>query len=86
MRRACTSCLHNNDLFLSEADVARRHGQTPANWAAKVRILERAGFPRIDPIMNGRFMPAIEAFWCRRYSLSSIEVFQPDGGENLEAL
>ena len=50
-------------------------------------MLERDGLPAIDPMMGGRFWPAVQAYWFRRYGLSSIEPLrQPDGEENLDAL
>lgn len=73
-------------LFPEEAEIARRLSQTPAEWAAKAIILERSGLPKIDPIMGGRFWPAVEAYWRRRYGLDSIEPSQPDGSEHLDVL
>jgi hypothetical protein len=73
-------------LFPCEAEIARRLSQTPFEWAAKATILERDGLPRVDPLMGGRYWPAVQAFWNRRYCLSSIEPSQPDGEENLNAL
>lgn len=73
-------------LFPSEAEIARRLSQDPAGWRAKAIVLERDGLPRVDPIMGGRYWPAVLAFWNRRYGLSTIDVSQPDGGENLDAL
>ena len=74
-------------LFPCEAEVARRLSQTPGEWSAKAKILERDGLPKIDPVMGGRFWPAVQAFWFRRYGLSSIEpLHHPDGEENLDAL
>ncbi len=73
-------------LFPCEAEIARRLSQTPFEWAAKATILERDGLPRVDPVMGGRYWPAVHAFWNRRYCLSSIEPSQPDGEENLNAL
>lgn len=72
-------------LFPCETEIARRLSQTLPEWKAKAAILERAGLPRIDPLMGGRFWPAVEEYWRRRYSLSNIEPSQPDGGENLDA-
>ncbi|HEY8566535.1 MAG TPA: hypothetical protein VIL65_13610 [Beijerinckiaceae bacterium] len=72
--------------FPSEAEIARRLSQRPAEWAAKSLILERAGLPRVDPIMGGRYWPAVRAFWFRRYGLTTVEAIQPDGVENLNAL
>jgi hypothetical protein len=82
-RRAGTS---SAGLFPSEAEVARRLSQDARSWAAKAHMLEREGLPRVDPIMGGRYWPAVEAFWNRRYGLSNVQVFQPDGEENLDAL
>jgi hypothetical protein len=73
-------------LFPNEREVARRLSQDPASWASKALVLERNGFPRIDPLMGGRYWPACTAWWNRRYGLATIEAFQPDGGENLDAL
>lgn len=73
-------------LFPSEAEVARRLSQHPRDWAAKAIVLERDGMPRIDPTMGGRYWPAVVAWWNRRYGISKIEVFQPDGEDNLDAL
>lgn len=49
-------------------------------------MLERAGLPPIDPVMGGRFWPAVEAFWRKRYGLSAVEASALDGVENLDAL
>jgi hypothetical protein len=74
-------------LFPSEAAIARRLSQSLREWSAKATVLERDGLPAIDPVMGGRFWPAVEAFWFRRYGLSSIAPLrQPDGEENLDAL
>lgn len=73
-------------LFPDESEIARRLSQTPEEWAGKAAVLERDGLPRIDPVMGGRFWPAVQAYWHRRYGLSTIEASQPDGGENLDAL
>jgi hypothetical protein len=73
-------------LFLREDEVARRLGQTPGEWPAKATVLERHGLPRVDPLMGGRYWPAVRAFWDRRYGISHVEASQPDGHENLDAL
>lgn len=78
--------IRDQGLFPSEAEIARRLSQTPSDWSSKARVLERDGLPPIDPIMNGRYWPAVQAYWHRRYGLTSIEVLKPDGGENLDAL
>ncbi|UVF22069.1 hypothetical protein HPT29_021455 [Microvirga terrae] len=73
-------------LFPSEAEIARRLSQEPAEWAAKAKVLERDGLPPIDPMMGGRHWPSVMAYFNRRYGLSSIEPLQPDGEENLNAI
>jgi hypothetical protein len=73
-------------LFPPEAEIARRLSQSPAEWAAKAIVLEREGLPRVDPLMGGRYWPAVEVFFRRRYGLSNIEASNPDGTENLDAL
>jgi hypothetical protein len=73
-------------LFPAEAEIARRLSQNWDGWNAKASILERHGFPRIDPLMGGRYWPAVLAWWNRRYGLSNILASQPDGEENLDAL
>lgn len=73
-------------LFPCEAEIARRLSQDVKAWTAKAIVLERDGMPRIDPVMGGRYWPAVFAWWNRRYGLSIVEVSQPDGGEDLDAL
>ena len=79
-------CAEIQSLFLTEAEIARRLGLTQHEWAAKAEVLERHGLPRIDPLIGGRYWPAIVAFFDRRYGVSNVEASQPDGGENLDAL
>ena len=78
--------IRDQGLFPSEAEIARRLSQTPVDWSAKAKVLERVGLPRVDPIMGGRHWPSVEAFFLRRYGLTKVEVSQPDGAENLDAL
>ncbi|MDQ2080518.1 hypothetical protein RA307_10025 [Xanthobacteraceae bacterium Astr-EGSB] len=76
----------SDSLFPSEAEIARRLSQDPIDWRAKAIVLERSGLPRIDPLMGGRYWPAVKAFFDRLYGLRDRDVFQPDGEENLDAL
>jgi hypothetical protein len=57
----------NQGLFPCEAEVARRLSQSPTEWAAKAKILERDGLPKVDPLMGGRPWPAVQAYFLRRY-------------------
>jgi hypothetical protein len=86
MARAAPQDVRNQGLFPSEAEIARRLSQSPADWAAKSTILERAGLPHIDPVMGGRCWLAVLAWLKRRYGISTTEVSQPDGEENLDEL
>jgi hypothetical protein len=79
--------IRKQGLFPSESEIARRLSQSAEEWGAAAKVLERDGLPQIDPLMRGRFWPAVEAFWLRRYGLASIEpLHQPDGEENLDVL
>jgi hypothetical protein len=59
----------NPGLFPNENEVAAMLSQDPKSWPEKAIVLERDGFPKIEPLMGGRFFPAIVAFWNRRYGL-----------------
>ena len=39
-------------------------------WRSLAMILERQGMPQIDPLMGGRYGPAVKAFFDRRAGLS----------------
>ena len=57
------------------------------DWRDKAAILERQGLPRIDPVMGGRYLPAVRAFFDRLNGLSERHVpTVPDGPENFECL
>lgn len=84
--RGKPDAVRRQGLFPCEAEIAKRLSQLPAEWGAKAKVLERDGLPKIDPVMGGRFWPAVQAYWFRRYGLSTIEASQPDGEENLDAL
>lgn len=56
-------------LYLSEAEIAREILGTKRahEWRALADILERDGFPKVDPIFGGRYMPAVRA-WLDAYN------------------
>lgn len=81
--------LAGSSLFIGEAEVARRLGKDPAAWSGIALVLEREGLPRVDPLFGGRFWPAVEAFFHRRYGLLNVPPagqLVPDGQENFDAL
>ena len=61
-----TPSLKRQGLFPCEAEIARRLSQSEKRWRAIARLLERDGLPRIDPLMGGRFWPAVVAYFERR--------------------
>jgi len=78
-------------LFRTEEQVAE-DVLGPGNkvrWHSLAIILERHGLPRIDPLMGGRYGPAIRAFFDRRAGLSERTVpsraDQPEQFEKLRA-
>lgn len=85
MARPATS-MRAPTLFVSEQEAARLAGQTPEEWKAKAIVLERDGMPKCDPIMGGRYWPAVVAFFHRRYGLHNVGLHPLDGQENLNEL
>lgn len=78
--------VRSDGLFPSEAEIARRLSQAPAEWQARATVLERDGLPRIDPIMGGRYWPAVQAYFNKRYGLATVVPSNADGTENFDAL
>lgn len=51
-------------LFAPESDLAKAVcGVNGKDWASLVPMLERQGFPQIDPLMGGRYVPAVRAWF-----------------------
>ena len=70
-------------LFLREAEIARRLGQTPSDWDGHAVVLEREGLPRKDPAFGMRYWPAVRAFFDRRSGLKTAAgVLGVDGEES----
>jgi hypothetical protein len=80
-RNPQASTLKRQGLYPCEAEIARRLSQSERHWRQIAPQLERQGLPKIDPIMKGRFWPAVEAFFRTRHGLGSIVASQPDGEE-----
>lgn len=71
-------------LYLSDSEVAARvlGGGRCREWEAIVVLLEREGLPRIDPLMGGRYWPAVRAYLDRRHGLHRLTVpSSADGDE-----
>ena len=76
-----TPILKRQGLYPCEGEIARRLSQSEKHWRRIALQLERQGLPKIDPIMKGRFWPAVEAFFRYRHGLGNIVAPQPDGEE-----
>ncbi len=52
-----------------------------------VPLLESRGFPKVDALMGGRYLPAVRAFWNHEYGLDrgGGPPLAPDGVEDFEA-
>jgi hypothetical protein len=55
------------------------------DWRDRAKILERRGLPQIDPLMGGRYWPAVRAFFDRLNGLTDRRIpTRPDGPENFK--
>jgi hypothetical protein len=58
-------------LYPGEAEIARRVlGERAREWPGKAAVLEREGLPKIDPLMGGRFWPAVRQWFLDRHGLT----------------
>jgi hypothetical protein len=56
--------------YPDEAEIARRVlGERAQEWPGKAAVLERDGLPKIDPLMGGRFWPAVRQWFLDRHGL-----------------
>lgn len=72
-------------LYPSETEVAKRVlGSGRINeWKGIAIILERQGFPQIEPLFGGRYWPACEMWFRGKHKIGSLQGFQkPDGVES----
>jgi len=59
-------------LYADEDEVARRVlGARAREWPGKAVVLERDGLPKIDPLMGGRFWPAVRQWFLDRHGLAA---------------
>src|SRR6516164_11446311 len=65
------SRLTDAPLYPDEAEIARRVlGERAREWSGKAAVLERDGLPKIDPLMGGRFWPAVRQWFLDRHGLA----------------
>jgi hypothetical protein len=67
------STVHASEtLYPDEGKLARLVlGDRAGEWPAKAAVLEREGLPRIDPLMWGRFWPAVKKWFFMRHGLDA---------------
>jgi len=57
-------------------------------WLQIVPMLESRGLPKVDQLMGGRYVPAVRAFFDRRYGLDHNAAnvpLAPDGVEDFDS-
>lgn len=74
-------------LYPREEEVARlifgAKRPSASEWKAIAIVLERSGLPKADPLMGGRYWPAVVAWFDRRHGLASTAGgYAVDGKEN----
>ena len=72
-------------LFADDAAIGRALLGTAraGEWKQLAPLYEAQGLPKIDPVMGGRYWPAVISFFDRQYNLIQITpAASPDGAEN----
>lgn len=71
-------------LFASDKELAAALlGGRSGAWRDLIPLYERRGFPKIDPVMGGRYTPAVKAFFDRDYGLTDAAPAAPPGVEGV---
>ncbi len=92
-------------LFPSEAQIARAvMGYRHKDWPSKAKYYEAKDptFPKINPLMGGRYWPAVKLWFDRQNGVATVTdaptitgpepririapIFKPDGKEDFESL
>ena len=70
-------------LYISDPDLAR--ALLPADrvreWPEISKLLEADGFPPVDRLLGGRYVPAVRAWLDRRHGLAAPTAMPADGVE-----
>jgi hypothetical protein len=56
-----------------------------SEWKQIAALLEGKGLPKMDPLMGGRYVPAVKAYFDREYKVHDTFGAAPDGREDLAA-
>ena len=58
------SCLDPDEAEIARLILGPKRAKA---WSGLAVVLERSGLPRVDPMMGGRYWPAVRAFFDRRH-------------------
>ena len=76
--------LDNLPLYANEDEIALAVlGSRASEWRSVAPLLERRGLPKADPLLGGRYVPAVKAFFDREHGIGLDSPLVPDGGEDL---
>jgi hypothetical protein len=66
--------VENLPLFASDAEIgaALLGSKRASEWKVLAPLYERQGFPKIDPVMGDRYVPAIKAFFDKQYGVATL--------------
>lgn len=87
MARTLKNAIADMPLYPDEIQIARAvlGADRARDWNGLAKLLERHGFPRIDPQFGGRYWPAVCAYLDRRHGVRDLAVpSKADDGENVE--
>ncbi|MCW1844206.1 hypothetical protein [Prosthecomicrobium hirschii] len=70
-------------LFATDSEIGRAlMGPRWKNFVSLAPLLEREGLPKIDPLMGGRYWPAVKTHFDRQHGLTNTIPLAPDGKED----
>ncbi|HEY1474005.1 MAG TPA: hypothetical protein VGF53_07980 [Pseudolabrys sp.] len=77
--------LENLPLYAGEDEIALAvlGPDRAPEWGAIAPLLERRGLPKPDPLLGGRYVPAIKVFFDREHGIGIDSPLAPDGTEDL---
>jgi hypothetical protein len=80
--------LESLPLFATDSDlgIALLGAERAQEWHQIAPLLEARGLPKIDPLMGGRYVPAVRAFFDGLYGLDRVTnvPLAPDGVEDFD--
>jgi hypothetical protein len=79
---------HDLPLFATDAKLGKAllDAARAAEWKDLASLYEQRGLPKIDPVMGGRFTPAVRRFFGQEYGMATVIPLAPKGVENPEGM